>query len=69
MLYDVVTGDRFEAVILTVIMFNMVTMMIQHYGQSDQVTNVLHILSMSVESCRPSQIDRHGGISVSESGP
>ena len=45
MLYDVVTGDKFEIVILTVIMCNMVMMTIQHYGQSTQVSDVLHILS------------------------
>ena len=45
MLYDVVTGDKFEMVILTVIMCNMVMMTIQHYGQSTQVSDVLHILS------------------------
>ena len=44
-LYDVVTGDKFEIVILTVIMCNMVMMTIQHYGQSTQVSDALHILS------------------------
>ena len=43
-LYDVVTGDKFEVAIMTVIMCNMVMMMIQHHGQSSQVTTVLHIL-------------------------
>ena len=43
-LYDVVTGDMFEIAILTVIICNMVMMMIQHYGQSAQVSSVLHIL-------------------------
>ena len=45
MLYDVVTGDKFEIVILAVIMCNMVMMTIQHYGQSTQVSDALHILS------------------------
>lgn len=45
-LYDVVTGDRFEIAILTVIMCNMVLMTIQHHGQSEQVTDTLHILSL-----------------------
>ena len=44
-LYDVVTGDKFEIVILTVIMCNMVMMTIQHYEQSTQVSDALHILS------------------------
>ena len=44
-LYDMVTGDKFEIVILTVIMCNMVMMTIQHYGQSTQVSDALHILS------------------------
>ena len=44
LLYDVVTGDKFEVAIMTVIMCNMVMMMIQHHGQSSQVTTVLHIL-------------------------
>lgn len=44
MLYDVVTGDRFEIVILIVIMCNMVMMTIQHHGQSRRITDVLHIL-------------------------
>ncbi|XP_020619335.1 sodium channel protein 1 brain-like [Orbicella faveolata] len=43
-LYDVVTGDKFEIAILTVIICNMVMMMIQHYGQSAQVSSILHIL-------------------------
>ena len=43
-LYDVVTGDKFEIAILTVIMCNMVMMTIQHHGQSPQVSNALHIL-------------------------
>ena len=46
-LYDVVTGDKFEIAILTVIMCNMVMMTIQHYGQSAEITSVLHILSQS----------------------
>ena len=45
-LYDVVTGDKFEIAILTVIMCNMVLMTIQHHGQSEQVTDALHILSL-----------------------
>ena len=44
MLYDVVTGDRFEIAILIVIMCNMVMMTIQHHGQSSRITDVLHIL-------------------------
>ena len=44
MLYDVVTGDRFEIAILIVIMCNMVMMTIQHHGQSRRITDVLHIL-------------------------
>ena len=44
MLYDLVTGDRFEIAILTVIMCNMVMMTIQHHGQSSRITDVLHIL-------------------------
>lgn len=47
LLYDVVTGDKFEIAILTVIMCNMVMMTIQHYGQSTEITGVLHILSES----------------------
>lgn len=43
-LYDVVTGDKFEIAILTVIICNMVMMMIQHYGQSAQVSSILNIL-------------------------
>ena len=47
MLYDVVTGDMFEIAILTVIICNMVMMMIQHYGQSAQVSSALHILCIT----------------------
>ena len=47
MLYDVVTGDKFEIAILTVIMCNMVLMTIQHHGQSHEFTDVLHILAYS----------------------
>ena len=47
MLYDVVTGDKFEIAILTVIMCNMVLMTIQHHGQSQEFTDVLHILTYS----------------------
>ncbi|XP_068683417.1 sodium channel protein 1 brain-like [Montipora foliosa] len=45
-LYDVVTGDRFEIAILTVIMCNMVMMTIQHHGQSSRITNVLRISNL-----------------------
>lgn len=50
MLYDVVTGDKFEIAILTVIMCNMVLMTIQHHGQSQEFTDVLHILSYSYDN-------------------
>ena len=46
-LYDVVTGDKFEIAILTVIILNMVMMTIQHHGQSTEVSNVLHILLLT----------------------
>ncbi|XP_078349240.1 sodium channel protein 1 brain-like [Oculina patagonica] len=42
-LYDVVTGDRFEVAILTVIMCNMVMMTIQHHGQSEEISSVLRV--------------------------
>ncbi|XP_015747869.1 PREDICTED: sodium channel protein 60E-like [Acropora digitifera] len=42
-LYDVVTGDKFEIAILTVIMCNMVLMTIQHHGQSQEFTDVLRV--------------------------
>ena len=43
-LYDAVTSNRFEVAILLVITCNMFLMMIQHYGQSQQVTRALYIL-------------------------
>ena len=43
-LFDVVTSNRFEVAILSVVVLNMFLMMIQHYGQSDSVTEALHIL-------------------------
>lgn len=43
-LYDVVTGDKFEIAILTVIMCNMIMMTIQHHGQSTQISEILNIL-------------------------
>ncbi|XP_074632379.1 sodium channel protein 1 brain-like isoform X4 [Acropora palmata] len=42
-LYDVVTGDKFEIAILTVIICNMVLMTIQHHGQSHEFTDVLRV--------------------------
>ena len=43
-LYDMVTNDTFEMAILGIIVLNMVVMMWQHYGQSQMITNALHIL-------------------------
>lgn len=43
-LYEMVTNDIFEMAILGIIVLNMVIMMWQHYGQSQMMTNALHIL-------------------------
>lgn len=43
-LYEMVTNDIFEMAILGIIVLNMVVMMWQHYGQSQMMTNALHIL-------------------------
>ena len=46
-LYDVVTSDKFEIAILSVIMCNMVLMTIQHHGQSPEISSVLNILCIT----------------------
>ena len=43
-IFDIVTNNYFEMTIMLIIGLNMATMMLQHYGQSEQMNKVLDIL-------------------------
>ena len=45
-LYDVAVSTKFELCIVVTILLNMVTMAVEHYNQTDTVTDVLKILNV-----------------------
>lgn len=44
-LFDLILQKKFEVFIMSVILTNMVTMMMEHHNQTDSFTNALNILS------------------------
>lgn len=43
-MFDMIHSSRFETAIMAMICLNMLVMMIQHYGQSEEVQLTLNIL-------------------------
>ena len=43
-LFDVIHSSKFETLIMAMICLNMLVMMIQHHGQSDEVVLTMNIL-------------------------
>ena len=43
-MFDVVTSDKFEIIVLAVVTINMLLTMMQHYSQPESMTKALHIL-------------------------
>ena len=43
-MFDVINSSRFEIAIMLLILANMIVMTIQHYGQSETITETLDIL-------------------------
>ena len=46
-MYDITTDQRFDIIIMIVIMLNMLTMTMEHYGQSDTYTTVLYYINFT----------------------
>lgn len=46
-LYDLITNQAFDIGIMIIIMLNMLTMTLEHYGQSQLFSNVLYYLNLS----------------------
>ena len=46
-MYDVTTDQRFDIVIMIVIIMNMLTMTMEHYGQSETYTTVLYYINFT----------------------
>ena len=59
------TNNYFEMTIMFIIGLNMATMMLQHYGQSQDMSEVLDILLIRVEKT-PGNCRRGGGEEIVE---
>ena len=46
-MYDITTDQRFDIIIMIVIMLNMLTMTMEHYGQSETYTTVLYYINFT----------------------
>ena len=45
-MYDVVTDQKFDIFIMTIILANMVTMALEHYNQADDFSKVLEFINL-----------------------
>ena len=46
-LFDITTSQKFDIIIMVVIMLNMLTMTMEHYGQTDTFTTTLYWVNLS----------------------
>ena len=46
-MYDITTDQKFDIFIMIVIMLNMLTMTMEHYGQTDTYTTVLYYINLT----------------------